>query len=165
MRKLLMLATITLLGAFALSACNKQEPVQPVTQAAIPTTPTSASDVKAWKAYLINVVTNNMQGMTSNRPYLYFVPAGDSEAAESQRDLQLSSVSDTVLRTVLPGNLLAFGGPDSSKTADLIVAAFAKASAGSFKGVIVLFIGSASDQARVADALKPSGATFRFRQM
>jgi hypothetical protein len=66
---------------------------------------------------------------------------------------------------VLPGNLLAFGGPDSAKTADFVISAFGKAQPGTFKGVIVLFIGDEADHQRVEDAIKPSGATFRFVQM
>mgnify|MGYP001552894608 CR=1 FL=1 len=65
-------------------------------------------------------------------------------------------------RGVLPGNLLAFGGPDSTKTADLVVAAFKDAKPGSFKDVIVLFIGDKAHEQRVTDALKPTGATIRF---
>jgi hypothetical protein len=93
------------------------------------------------------------------------VPGGDSDDALSQRQNQLDNVSDVVARTVLPGNMMAFGGPDSAKTADLIVAAFKNAQPGLFKGVVVLFVGDAADQQRVADALKPSAAEFRFAQM
>jgi hypothetical protein len=67
-----------------------------------------------------------------------------------------------VARGVLPGNLLAFGGPSSATTADLIVAAFKDAKPGSFKDVIILFIGDQADEQRVTDALKPTGATIRF---
>jgi len=61
--------------------------------------------------------------------------------------------------------MLVFGGPDSGKTADLIVAAFKDAKPGSFKDVIILFIGDKADEQRVTDALKPIGATFRFVAM
>ena len=61
--------------------------------------------------------------------------------------------------------MMAFGGPDSAKTADLIVEAFKDAKAGSFKDVIVLFIGDQADEQRVDDVLKPTGATIRFVDM
>jgi len=70
-----------------------------------------------------------------------------------------------VARGVLPGNLMAFAGPVSATTADLVVAAFKDAKPGTFKGVIVVFIGDQADQQRVADVVNPSGATFRFVQM
>ena len=74
-------------------------------------------------------------------------------------------MQDTVARGVLPGNMLVFAGPDSAKTADLIIAAFKDAKPGSFKDVIVLFIGDKGDQERVTTALQPTGATVRFVAM
>ena len=65
-------------------------------------------------------------------------------------------------RGVLPGNMLVFAGPESAKTADLIIEAFKDAKPGSFKDVIILFIGDQADEQRVTDALKPTGATIRF---
>ncbi|HET6631317.1 MAG TPA: hypothetical protein VFG73_01240 [Rhodanobacteraceae bacterium] len=167
MRKHLMFAIIMLLGTFALGGCqNSGDQTQQGSQtAAAPARPSSAGDTKAWQNYLISKVSAHMEGMTAKRPYLYFVPAGDSPAAQGQRDLQLDQVTDTVLRTVLPGNLLAFGGPDSSTTADFISQAFSQAAKGSFKNVIVMFVGDAADKDRVAKALAPSGATYRFVQM
>jgi hypothetical protein len=127
--------------------------------------PTDATNRQAWKAYLVDVVKRNMQGVTSRAPYMYFVPAGDDQAGQDGRARQLENVQGTVARGVTPGNMLVFGGPDSAKTADLMVEAFKGANAGSFKNVIVLFIGDQADQQRVADAVAPSGATFRFVAM
>jgi hypothetical protein len=106
-----------------------------------------------------------MQGMKADRPYPYLVPGGDSEEAVAGRGRQLSNVQDTVARGVLPGNMLVFAGPDSAKTADLVGEAFKDAKPGSFKDVIILFIGDQADQQRVDDVLKPTGATVRFVQM
>jgi hypothetical protein len=111
------------------------------------------------------VVKHNMQGVKSNQPYMYFVPAGDAQDVQDARQSQLDNVSGTVSRGVLPGNMLAFGGPDSKLTADLVSAAFKDASDGSFKDVVVLFVGAAADQDRVKDALAKSGATYRFVEM
>ncbi|HTD29188.1 MAG TPA: hypothetical protein VK660_07340, partial [Xanthomonadaceae bacterium] len=61
-----------------------------------------------------------------------------------------------------PGNLLAFMSPDSTKMADLVIAAFQKGSAGSMKGVIILFVGNTADGNRVKDAVTPTGAIYRF---
>lgn len=163
MRKFALIAAVALTATLALSACGKhdsdQQAGQQVQQA---TKPTDPNDSKAWSAYLGQIVQKNMQGMTANQPYAYMVTAGNTDEAKAQNDRQLQSVQDTVARGVLPGNLLVFGGPVSATTADLVIAAFKDAKPGSFKDVIVLFIGDQADEQRVTDALKPTGATIRF---
>lgn len=154
----------TACAAFALGACNQQQQAAPQAEvkpqvAPVPTNPT---DKTAWKQYLVSVVTANMQGVKTNHPYMYFVPAGDDDAAKADRQNQLDNVKNVVARGVLPGNMMAFGGPDSKTTADLIVASFAEAQAGSFKDVIVLFIGAPGDLDGVKQALASSAAEVRF---
>jgi hypothetical protein len=165
MRKFLIAATFALAASLALSACNKQEDNQQATQQAAATKPTDPNDGQAWNAYLGQIVQNNMQGMTAERPYAYMVPAGDDDEAKAKYDRQLQNVQDTVARGVLPGNMLAFAGPNSARTADFIIAAFQGAKPGSFKDVIVLFIGDQADKDRVDAALQPTGATVRFVAM
>ena len=165
MRKFLIAATFALAGSLALSACNKQEDNQQATQQATAPKPTNPNDAQAWNAYLSQIVQNNMQGMTAERPYAYLVPAGDDDDAKAKYDRQLQNVQDTVARGVLPGNLLAFAGPNSAKTADFVIACFQGAKPGSFKDVIVLFIGDEADKDRVLAALQPTGATVRFVAM
>jgi hypothetical protein len=165
MRKFLIAATFALAGSLALSACNKQEDNQQATQQAAATKPSDPNDAQAWNAYLGQIVQNNMQGMTAERPYAYMVPAGDDDTAKAKYDRQLQNVQDTVARGVLPGNLLAFAGPNSAKTADFVIASFQGAKPGSFKDVIVLFIGDQADKDRVTAALQPTGATVRFVAM
>jgi hypothetical protein len=165
MRKFLIAATFALAGSLALSACNKQDEGQQTTQQATAPKPTNPNDAQAWNAYLGQIVQNNMQGMTAERPYAYLVPAGDDEDAKAKYDRQLSNVQDVIARGVLPGNLLAFAGPNSGKTATFIIDAFAGAKPGSFKDVIVLFIGDEADKDRVTTALQPTGATVRFVAM
>jgi len=169
MRKLALLAAVALAAALTLSACNKQEnddqQATPSAQAAQATRPSDIHDTEGWNAYLVQLLQKNLQGMTASQPYAYLVTPGDTEESAAQNERQLSTVQDTVARGVLPGNLLAFAGPDSAKTADLIVAAFTDAKPGSFKDVIVLFIGDEADQQRVEDVLKPTGATVRFVKM
>jgi hypothetical protein len=164
MRKFLQIAVLGAMSLVALSGCNKKE------EAAAPVAvevrmPTDATNRQAWKAYLVDVVKRNMQGVTSRAPYMYFVPAGDDQAAIDERINQLENVRTVVERTVLPGNMMAFGGPNSTQVADLVTDAFKEAKQGSFKDVIVLFIGSTADQQRVQDAIATSGATYRFVEM
>jgi hypothetical protein len=101
-------------------------------------------------------------------------PAGAAPGAtgagdESSPAATLARVQDqldtVVAATVLPGNMVAAGGPSSSTTAQVLESAFKQASPGSFKGVVVLFIGDKADEAAVKAAVEPSGATFKFAQM
>ncbi len=168
MRNFFRIAAFGIVASLALSACNKEggeAEKAAQQQAAAPTLPTDPANTTAWKAYLVEVVKRNMQGVTSGHPYMYFVPAGDDQAKQDERINQLENVKTVVARTVLPGNMMAFGGPDSKLTADLIVDAFKDAQAGAFKDVIVLFIGAAADRDRVGQALATSGATYRFVEM
>jgi hypothetical protein len=145
----------------AVAACGKQQ--EAPKQAAAPqvlSAPTDGNE-QNWKLYLAAVVKQNMEGIR-NSPYMYYLPPSTVEDFEAQYGRQLDNVADTIARTVLPGTMLAFGSPESTRMADLISEAFKGADAGSFKGVRVLFIGKAEDEARVREAVEPSGADFVF---
>jgi hypothetical protein len=71
-------------------------------------------------------------------------------------------VTAAVSRTVLPGNMLAFGSPDSAKMADLLTSAFSGARPDALKGSQVLFVGKAEDSARVQPLIEASGAKYIF---
>ncbi|WP_158882046.1 hypothetical protein [Rhodanobacter sp. L36] len=169
MRKFALIAAIALTSGLALSGCGKhdngQQDADAPQAAQAVTKPTDPNDNKGWNNYLGQIVQKNMQGMKASQPYAYMVTAGATDDAKAQNDRQLQSVQDTVARGVLPGNMLVFGGPDSAKTADLLLAAFKDAKPGSFKDVIVLFIGDQADKQRITDALTPTGATIRFVAM
>ena len=156
MRKILAIILIACAATFALSACNQQEKAkdEAAAQPQIAPMPKNPTDKTAWKQYLVSVVTANMQGVKTNHPYMYFVPAGDDDAAKNDRQNQLDNVKNVVGRGVLPGNMMAFGGPDSKTTADLVVEAF--------KDVVVLFIGAPGDVDAIKQALTTSGAEVRF---
>jgi hypothetical protein len=165
MRKIPAIILSACAATLALSACNQQDKEsQPQVEQApqVAPKPTDPSDKSAWKKYLVSVVTANMQGVKTNHPYMYFVPSGDDDATKSDRQNQLDNVKNVVARGVLPGNMMAFGGPDSKTTADLIVQAFADSQAGSFKDVVILFIGDPADLDAVKQAVAASGAEVRF---
>ncbi len=144
-----------------LVACQKEEAApQQVAAPVVLTAPTDGNS-QAWKLYLTNVVKQNMEGIR-NSPYMYYLPAAGDEDFESQYERQLDNVGTTVARGVLPGNMLAFGSPESARMADLIVEAFQEAQAGSLDKVRVLFIGNPEDEERVRAAVEPAGATFVF---
>ncbi len=166
MRKFILIAVVALAACLGLNACSNQgddQQVQEQVQKA--PKPTDMNDTKAWNTYLGQLVQANLQGMKSPQPYAYMVTPGVSDEQQAQNSRQLQGVQDTVARGVLPGNLLAFGGPSSTATAQFVLDAFKSANPGAFKDVIVVFIGDKADEQRVQDALKPTGATFRFVEM
>lgn len=157
------IALVALLG-FGLAGCGKQEqaagPVQAEKVELV--MPADAGDERAWKLYLTNVVKQNMPDKLRSSPFMYYLPTSTREDFQGEYERQLDNVAGTVARGVLPGNMLAFGSPESTRMADLIVEAFAEASSGSFNGVRVLFIGKSEDSERVAQAVAASGAEYVF---
>ena len=153
-----------LLSLTVLAGCEKAEEAAP--PPAVLAAPTGNDDM-AWKDYLGKVVGQNQAGVT-DRTFPYYLPADSSTIGEgdqdgkSQYDRQLENVTMVVQRTVLPGNMLAFGSPDSARMADLIVAAFANPDPNALKGSQVLFIGKPADQARVQAAVEAAGAKYIF---
>ena len=142
-----------------LGACKKQEAAQETVKAPV-TMPATPTDENAWNAYLTDVVTRNLDNATST--YVYTLPADTSADFQGAYDRQLEKAEGDVERGGVEGTLLAFGGPNSAKSADLAVAAFSRAQPGAMKGVKVLFIGAQADSDRVKAAVAPSEATFKF---
>jgi hypothetical protein len=160
------LIAVTLFAlALSLTGCKKEEAAPKAAPAAL-TAPTNNDD-NAWKAYLGQVVGQNMTGVT-DRVYPYYLPANSTTPSpedpdkHSQYDRQLDNVGGVVARTVLPGNMLAFGSPDSGKMGDLIVAAFTGANPEAHKGSQVLFIGKPADNDRVKTAVEAAGGKYIF---
>lgn len=156
--RLLLIAAMTL--PFAV-ACKKEE-AAPVKAEAAPVAVPTTKDEAAWNAYLTDVVKRNADGALS--VYAYTLPAADSADFAGSYERQLGEAQTAMMRGGVEGTLLAFGSPDSAKSADLAVAALEKAAPDSMKGVRVLFIGDAADSARVEAAVKPSGATYKFAE-
>ncbi len=166
MRKLILIAVVALSACLGLNACNKQGDDQQAQEQVQKTAkPTDVNDTKDWNAYLAQLVQANLQGMKAPQPFAYMVTPGLTGEQQAQNARQLQGVQDTVARGVLPGNLLAFGGPSSAATSEFVIDAFKSANAGSFKDVIVVFIGDKADEQKVQAALQPTGATFRFVEM
>ncbi|MGH8125963.1 MAG: hypothetical protein ACREPK_08980 [Rhodanobacteraceae bacterium] len=117
-----------------------------------------------WQPYMQQIVIANM-GTVTNAPYAYFVPSSKYPENQGAISRVQDSLNGTVAATVLPGNMIAAGGPDSATTAQVLETAFKLASPGSFKGVVVLFMGDKADQPAVKAAVDPSGATFKFAEM
>ena len=146
--------------ALAFTACKKQE-AAPVAEAQQALVAPSKDDDAGWKKYLQAVAVQNM-GNISNSPYLYYLPPESDPEFQAKYDRQAESAKAAIGRGVTKGNMLAFGSSASSKMADLIETAFKGVQADSMKGVRVVYIGDAADNARVQTIVQPTGADYIF---
>ena len=161
------IALLLLALTLGLSACESAPDDENAKKAAAPAVVLKApagTDDKEWKVYLQQVVSQNMAGVT-DRVYPYYLPADNATVqgdGRTQFDRQAENVTAVISRTVLPGNMLAFGSPDSAKMADLMLSAFSGAKPDALKGSQVLFIGKSEDSARVQAPVEASGAKYIF---
>lgn len=146
--------------ALAFTACKKEE-AAPVVEAQQALVAPAADDDAGWKKYLQAVAVQNMGNIT-NSPFLYYLgPESDPQFADKYAR-QVESATQAVARGVQPGNMLAFGSSASGKMADMIQAVFKDVAPDSMKGVRVVFIGKAADNARVQSIIQPTGAEYIF---
>lgn len=170
MKNTLRLVPLVLAAAISVG-CNKTEPAKPAetaaaaapAPAAIPPVP-AASDMEGWKTYLKAVVSKHVD-RRYRRPFMYFIPAAGDDEAQRQYDAQLENVQNAVGRGIQSGAMLAFGGPDPGRTAQVIVDAFQLASPKSLKGVRVVYIGTKDQEERVRAATAASEAELIFEEM
>ena len=154
--RLLVIACLTLTFA----ACKKEEaPKAEAVKApvAMPTT----DDVQAWRAYVTDVATRNMEGI-SNSPYVYFLPSETSETFGGEYERLLEKVEEDLGRGIIEGNMLVFASPAQEKSAEMIETAFKTVPAGSMKGVKVLYVGTPILGERVKAAVTPAGVNYVF---
>jgi hypothetical protein len=156
--RLLMIAVL----ALPLAACNKAEEAPKQEEKAPVAVPTN-EDSTAWKAYVVDVVGRNMDGVTS-QPFLYLLPAETETDFQGSYDRLLDKAKGDISRGILGGNLLAFASASSSsaKAADMVIATFADVKPGKLKGVKLLFVGNAEDNERVKAAVAASGVNYVF---
>ncbi|MFT3789536.1 MAG: hypothetical protein QM741_00350 [Rudaea sp.] len=181
MKKYTFRMVLALSAALLLSACGPSEEDKAkaaeaaakaealAKEAAALVMPKDTIDKAAWAPYFKATVTKflreNSATVKTNHPYVYYIPAGDDDAAKTDRANALDNIQTTVQRGVLPGAFMAFGGPSSTFTADTVVAAFKDAKDGSLKGVYILFIGSPADSERVKPEIERVGATYYFAEL
>src|SRR5262245_45843383 len=122
MKTIRLLFAACLLLPLALGACKKEE--APAAVAAPMAKPTTNDDA-AWGAYLGDVVRRNMEGATNT--YVYVLPAPETADFQGYYDRQLEKSQGDIERGILENTLIAFGSPNSEKTANLAVASFEKA--------------------------------------
>ena len=156
--RLLLIAALTV----PFAACKKEADAPNAADKAPLTAPTS-EDSDAWKAYVIDVVGRNMEGVT-NQPFLYLLPAESSADFQGSYDRLLDKAKSDISRGILGGNLLAYSSASlsSAKAADMVVAAFEDVKPDKLKGVKLLFVGKPEDSERVKTAVAPSGVNYVF---
>ena len=155
--RLLLIAAITV----PFAACKKEDDAPKAAKAAL--TAPANDDSAAWKAYVVDVVGRNMEGVT-NQPFLYLLPAESSADFQGSYDRLLDKAKSDISRGILGCNLLAYSSasPSSAKAADMVVTAFESVKPGKLKGVKLLFIGNPEDSERVKAAVAPSGVNYVF---
>ncbi len=144
----------------AFTACKKEE-AAPVAEAQQALVAPAKDDDAGWKKYLQAVAVQNMGNITSS-PFLYYLPPESDPEFAAKYERQVESATTAIGRGIQPGNMLAFGSSASAKMADMIEAGFKGVQADSMKGVRVVFIGDAADNARVQTIVKPTGADYIF---
>ncbi|HEX7991046.1 MAG TPA: hypothetical protein VF513_12915 [Stenotrophomonas sp.] len=143
----------------AVTACKKEE--APVVEAQQALVAPAKDDDAGWKKYLQAVAVQNMGNITAS-PFLYYLPPASDPEFAAKYDRQVESATTAIGRGIQPGNMLAFGSSNSAKMGDLIETGFKDVQADSMKGVRVVFIGDAADNARVQTIVKPTGADYIF---
>jgi hypothetical protein len=163
------IAIFLLAACLGLTACETPEDAGTEKKAAVAVVLVApkTNDDKAWKDYLGQVINQHMDVVT-DRQTAYYLPMNsgvvppDASDGKSLFDRQAENVTTVISRSVLPGNLLTFGSPDSAKMADLMVSAFSGARPDSLRGSYVMFVGKAEDSARVQPLVEGSGAKYIF---
>jgi len=129
-----------------------------------PTTPAASADENTWGNYLAE--QGKLHGKdVGMRPYIYVIPAGDSVAANSRRQNETDSVVHSIGPILMPGGMLIVGGPDSKQTTAFLGDVTKQLKADALKGIVVMVVSDAPEQAAVTSMLKASGATLRFVTM
>ena len=158
------IARVLLITALTLpfAACKKEAEAPKQVEKAPVAAPTN-EDPAAWREYVTDVVGRNMEGV-SNQPFVYLLPAQSTPDFEGAYERLLDKAKADISRGILGGNLLAYcsASPDSSKTAEMVEAAFAEVKPDKLKGVKLLFIGKAADGERVKNAVVLSGVNYVF---
>jgi len=151
----------------ALAGCNHSGPSGSVSNTAAtagPAKPAATADENTWGNYLSE--QGKLHGKdVQMKPYIYVIPGGDSVAANDRRQNEADSVVHSIGPIVMPGGMLILGGPEPKQTTLFITNVSKQLKADAMKGIVVMVVSDASEQAADTAALKPSGATVRFVAM
>ena len=155
MTRLLLVACLVL----PFTACKKQE--APKAEVAAPLSVPTSDDATAWRAYVNDVATRNMDGIT-NSPFVYFLPSEKTEGFGGLYERLLEKLEQDLSRGIMEGNMLVFASPAQDKTTEMVEAAFKGVPPASMKGVKVVFVGTPILGERVRTAVEPTGVKYIF---
>lgn len=148
----------------ALAGCNHSASSAGASNTAGPAKPAATADENTWGNYLAE--QGKLHGKdVQMRPYIYVIPGGDSVAANDRRQNETDSVVHSIGPIVMPGGMLILGGPAPTQTTLFITNVSKQLKADAMKGIVVMVVSDASEQAADSAALKPTGATVRFISM
>jgi hypothetical protein len=156
-------------GALALAGCNHSasSSTDSNTSTSAPTGPAKpavTADESTWGNYLSQ--QGKLHGKDiAMRPYIYVIPAGDSAGANARRQNETDSVVHSIGPILIPGGMLILGGPDPKQTTVFISDVSKQLKKDVLKGIVVMVVSDASEQAADSSALQDSGATVRFVTM
>lgn len=155
--------------AVALTGCNHpastgSAPNTAALTPAGPAKPAASADENTWGNYLSE--QGKLHGKdVGMKPYIYVIPGGDSVAANDRRQNETDSIMHSIGPILMPGGMLILGGPDAKQTTTFITNLSKQLKADVMKGIVVMVVSDASEQAADTAALKASGATVRFVAM
>ena len=145
--------------ALSFAACKKEE--APKAEVAAPLSAPTTDDATAWRAYVNDVATRNMDGV-NNSPFVYFLPSDKAEGFGGLYERLLQKLEEDLGRGIQEGNMLVFASPAQEKTTEMVETAFKPVPPGSMKGVKVIFIGTPILGERVRTAVEPAGVKYVF---
>lgn len=129
-----------------------------------PAKPAATADENTWGNYLSE--QGKLHGKdVGMKPYIYVIPGGDSVAANDRRQNETDSIVHSIGPILMPGGMLILGGPEAKQTTAFITNLSKQLKADVMKGIVVMVVSDASEQAADTEALKASGATVRFVAM
>ncbi|AIV77072.1 hypothetical protein X994_289 [Burkholderia pseudomallei] len=129
-----------------------------------PAKPASTADENTWGDYLAEQGKRHGKDV-GMRPYIYVIPAGDSLPATARRQNETDSVVHSIGPILMPGGMLIVGGPDPKQTTAFLTDVAKQLKADTLKGIVVMVVSDASEQAAVTSTLEASGATVRVVTM
>ena len=155
MTRLLVIACLVL----PFTACKKEEAAK--VEVAAPLSVPTTDDVTAWRAYVNDVATRNMDGV-ANSPFVYFLPSDKAEGFGGLYERLLEKLEQDLGRGIMEGNMLVFASPAQEKTTEMVETAFKPVPPASMKGVKVVFVGTPILGERVRTAVEPAGVKYIF---
>lgn len=153
----------------ALAGCNHSSSTSGTSNTATsaqtgPAKPAATADENTWGNYLSK--QGKLHGKdVGMKPYIYVIPGGDSVAANARRQNETDSIVHSIGPILMPGGMLILGGPDPKQTTAFITTLSKQLKADVMKGIVVMVVSDAPEQAADTAALKSSGATVRFVTM